>query len=259
MKYCVTFLLFTSTLCYGQIWEAEIMTGITGYKGDLTQNHFAVKTMRPAVGFNLKYNFDNTILLRGGILLGSLTGDDKYNKRDDLQARNLSFKTQLVELSLIAEYNLLEPDIFYAYPYIFGGIGLFKFDSYAYDDNHQKTYLHPLNTEGQGLPEYPDRKPYSKTQFCIPFGLGWKWRFSRQFEFVYEFGYRLMFTDYLDDVSKPYVDPQVLLAARGPKSVEMAFRSFHPMFEGDIRGNSEVNDWYYFHGIKLVMHLVKYR
>ena len=138
MKYCITLLLFTSTLCYGQIWEAEIMAGITGYKGDLTQNHFAVKTMRPAVGFNLKYNFDNTILLRGGILLGSLMGDDKYNKRDDLKARNLSFKTQLVELSLIAEYNLLEPDIFYAYPYIFGGIGMFKFDSYAYDNNHQK-------------------------------------------------------------------------------------------------------------------------
>ena len=69
----------------------------------------------------------------------------------------------------------------------------------------------------------------------------------------------MMFTDYLDDVSKPYVDPQVLLAARGPKSVEMAFRSLHPVVPGDIRGNREVNDWYYFHGVKLLLHLVKDR
>jgi len=257
MKCCVTVLLFVTTLCYGQKWEAEINAGLTGYKGDLTQKHFKVKTMRPGFGFNLKYNFDNTILLRGGILWGNLVGDDKYNKRDDLRARNLSFKTQIVEFNLIAEYNLLEPDIFYAYPYIFGGIGLFKFNSYAYDNANNKTYLHPLNTEGQGLAEYPDRKPYSKTQFCIPFGIGWKWRFAKQFEFNYEMGYRLLFTDYLDDVSKTYVDPQVLLAARGPKSVEMAFRSLHPVGEGDIRGHPDVNDWYYFNAVKLVIYLVK--
>lgn len=259
MKRCAIPLLFMTTLCYGQGWEAEISAGLSGYKGDLTQNHFAVKTMRPAAGFNLKYNFDNTILLRGGILWGSLEGNDSYNKRADLKARNLSFETQIVEYSLIGEYNLLEPDIFYAYPYIFGGIGMFKFNSYAYDNDHKKTYLHPLNTEGQGLAEYPDRKPYSRTQFCIPFGLGWKLKFSKRFEFIYELGYRLLFTDYLDDVSKPYVDPQVLLAGRGPKSVEMAYRSKLPVVAGDIRGNREVNDWYYFHGIKLLVHLDKYR
>jgi hypothetical protein len=259
MKCCMTVLLFVTTLCYGQKWEAEINAGLTGYKGDLTENPFAVKTMRPGLGFNLKYNFDNTILLRGGILWGNLTGDDKYNKRADLRGRNLSFTTQFLEFSLVAEYNLLEPDIFFAYPYIFGGIGLFKFNSYAYDNTHKKTYLHALNTEGQGLAQYPDRKPYSTTQFCIPFGIGWKWRFQKQLEFVYEMGYRMIFTDYLDDVSKPYVDPQVLLAERGPKSVEMAFRAQYPVGKGDIRGNSDVNDWYYFHTVKLVIYLVKER
>ena len=124
-------------LCYGQGWEAEIAAGITAYKGDLTQYHFKIKTVRPAAGFNIKYNFDNSVLLRAGILWGNLAGDDKYNKRADLRARNLSFKTQIVELNLILEYNLLEPDIFYAYPYLFGGIGMFKFNSYASDNNNQ--------------------------------------------------------------------------------------------------------------------------
>ena len=259
MKYCIALLLLVAKFCYGQGWEAEIVAGITAYKGDLTQYHIKTKTVRPAAGFNIKYNLDNSVVLRAGILWGNLAGDDKYNKRSDLRARNLSFRTQIVELNLIMEYNLLEPDIFYAYPYLFGGIGMFTFNSYAYDNNHVKTYLQPLNTEGQGLAEYPDRKHYSRTQFCIPFGIGWRWRFSPRFEFSYEMGYRLTFTDYLDDVSKPYVDPQILLAARGPKSVEMAFRSKVPVVEGDIRGNQNVNDWYFFHGFKLLMHLEKPR
>jgi hypothetical protein len=184
MKYCIALLLLVTKFCYGQGWEAEIVGGITAYKGDLTQNPITFKTVRPAAGFNIKYNLDNSIVLRAGILWGNLAGDDKYNKRADLRARNLSFKTQIVELNLIMEYNLLEPDIFYAYPYLFGGIGMFTFNSYAYDNNHIKTYLQPLNTEGQGLPEYPDRKPYSRTQICFPFGFGWKWQFSPRLEFA---------------------------------------------------------------------------
>ena len=45
----------------------------------------------------------------------------------------------------------------------------------------------------------------------------------------------------------------------GAKSVEMAFRSKVPVVEGDIRGNRNVNDWYFFHGFKLLMHLEKQR
>ena len=56
-------LLFVTTSCFGQSWEAEIIAGTSGYKGDLIQHHFALRSMRPAVGVNLKYNFDNAILL----------------------------------------------------------------------------------------------------------------------------------------------------------------------------------------------------
>ena len=264
MKLCLVLFLFVTGSCFGQTWEAEILAGFSGYKGDLIKAHFAVKSMRPAIGFNLKYNIDNSILLRAGISWMKVTGDDKNNKQVDLRARNLNFKSDIVEASLCVEYNLLEPDIFDAYPYIFGGIGVYHFNPYTYDDSNKKTYLHALSTEGQGLAAYPGRKPYSLTQFCLPFGAGWKWNFSKRYDIIYEIGYRLLFTDYLDDVSKTYVDPQLLLAARGPKAVEVAYRAQHsagsyPFQEGpgDQRGNPNVKDWYFFNGFKLLIHLGK--
>lgn len=242
-----------------QQWEAEVMVGVSGYKGDLIKRHSAFRSMRPAASFNLKYNIDNDILIRGGVMWGKVVGYDKYNKQADLKARNLSFQTNILELSLCAEYNLLEPEIFYGYPYIFGGVGLFLFDPYSYDNNNQKTYLRPLSTEGQGLDAYPDRKMYSRTQFCIPFGAGWKVKASPRLDIIYEVGYRILFTDYLDDVSTTYVDPQKLLAARGPKAVEMAYRAKPPFSQGEgaQRGNPNVNDWYFFNGVKLLVRFGK--
>jgi hypothetical protein len=264
MKFCLVLFLFVTGSCFGQTWEAEILAGVSGYKGDLIKHHFAVKSMMPAVGVNLKYNFDNFILLRAGISWLKVTGDDKNNKQVDLRARNLSFKSDIIEASLCVEYNLLEPEIFDAYPYIFGGIGVYHFNSYTYDDSNKKTWLRPLSTEGQGLAAYPGRKPYSQTQLCLPFGAGWKWNFSKRYDIIYEIGYRVLFTDYLDDVSKTYVDPQLLLAARGPKAVEVAYRAQHsagsyPFQEGpgDQRGNPNIRDWYFFSGLKLLIRLGK--
>jgi hypothetical protein len=256
MKRCLVLLLFFGTACMAQGWELELMAGTSRYKGDLTQSHFELRTMRPATAVNLKYNIANDFVVRAGIAWGQVTGNDKYNKQADLRARNLNFRTNIFEVSLVAEYNLLEPEIFYAYPYIFGGAGIFHFNPYTYDNNNKKTFLRPLSTEGQGLAAYPDRKPYSKTQFCLPFGAGWKWSFSKKYELSYEIGYRILFTDYLDDVSKTYVDPALLLAARGPKAVELAIRSKNPMGAGDVRGHSN-RDWYFFSGIKLMMRLQK--
>lgn len=242
-----------------QQWEAELMVGVSGYKGDLIKRHSAFRSMRPGVNFNLKYNIDNDFVIRGGVMWGKVVGNDKYNKQPDLKARNLNFQTNILELSLCVEYNLIEPEIFYGYPYIFAGAGLFRFDPYSYDNNNQKIYLRPLSTEGQGLGAYPNRKMYSKTQFCIPFGAGWKVNLSPRLDVIYEVGYRLLFTDYLDDVSTTYVDAQQLLAARGPKAVEMAYRAKSPFsqHEGAIRGNPKVNDWYFFNGVKMLVRFGK--
>jgi len=69
---------------------------------------------------------------------------------------------------------------------------------------------------------------------------------------------RKTFTDYIDDVSKTYVDQAILGAARGPRAVDLAFRSdelkdntlSYPS-EFTVRGGEKFKDWYYFSGITL--------
>jgi Domain of unknown function (DUF6089) len=259
MKFCLIFLLFLSTTCKGQGWQAEIMTGVTGYNGDLTQQAVLFKRMHPAFGFNIKYSSGDLIDLRGGIVYGRVSADDKDNKNADLKTRNLNFQSNILEFNLCAEFNLFDPELYPSFPYLFVGAGLFHFNPYTYDNDHKKTYLAPLSTEGEGLPEYPDRKKYSLTQVCLPIGAGWKINIKDKWEISYEFGYRILFTDYLDDVSKTYVDLEVLSIEKGPKSVEMAYRTQGIPFalQGQIRGNSKVKDRYFFSGLKLGVALGK--
>jgi hypothetical protein len=155
--------------------------------------------------------------------------------------------------------NLLEPDFFSVYPYVFMGIGLFHFNPYTHDNTGKRTFLQPLGTEGQGLAAYPNRKPYSLTQICLPFGGGVKINLDKSFDLEYELAGRSLFTDYLDDVSTTYVDKGALMSSSRLKTVELASRQSKPPYpvEGDIRGNPKVKDWYFITSLKLLMRLGK--
>jgi len=261
MKSFLVVFMFIANSCFAQQWQAEVMAGISGYNGDLTYQNVSFKTAGPAVNLNVKYLMPgNYILLRAGIGYGMISGNDKNNKDIGLKTRNLNFKTNILEGSLVAEINLLDPDYFEGLPYLFAGVGVFHFNPYTYDKNNKKTFLRPLGTEGQGLAEYPNRKMYSLTQFCIPFGGGWKLKINEKYDVIYELGFRYLFTDYLDDVSSTsYANPQTLLAQRGPTAVELAFRQndIPAPNEGNIRGNPKVKDWYYMTGVKLLIKLGK--
>jgi hypothetical protein len=49
-------------------------------------------------------------------------------------------------------------------------------------------------------------KKYHKFQVAIPFGIGVRYRLNQIMDFSAEIGFRYTFTDYLDDVSRNYVD-----------------------------------------------------
>src|SRR5262249_19248779 len=140
---------------------------------------------------------------------------DKFNK-PSLQPRNLSFETQILEWNVLAEYTLLDMDKKRFSPYVFAGAALYHFNPYTHDSVGNKVYLQPLSTEGEGLPQYPNEKEYSLTQFAVPMGAGVKLRITDNVILAYEIGFRKLFTDYLDDVSNKYVDETILLNARGP-------------------------------------------
>jgi hypothetical protein len=235
-----------------------VFGGFSNYQGDLQSKRLTLDQANAAFGLGLKYDITTHIAIRGGLSYGNLEASDARNKAS-LQARNLSFLSRLYEAHLLGEYTFADLDEKNISPYLFAGVAVYHFSPYTFDSLGRKFFLQPLSTEGQGLAQYPDRKPYKLNQFAIPFGGGIKYRLGNNVVLGFEIGIRKLFTDYLDDVSTTYVDPAALLAARGPKAVELSFRggekdgsATYPQV-GSVRGSPKIKDWYYFSGLTLAI------
>ncbi|MHA4842747.1 DUF6089 family protein [Flavitalea antarctica] len=229
--------------------------GFANYSGDLQTKRLTLDQSHGTFGLGLKLDITNHFSARAGFNYGRLEGNDKKNE-GLLKARNLNFQTGIVEGNLMIEYTLLDLSEKKFSPFAFAGVAIYHFNPYTYDTLGNRINLQPLGTEGQGLAQYPDRKPYNLTQFAIPFGAGVKLRVSDNVVLSYEIGLRKLFTDHLDDVSNTYVDQTLLNQARGPRAVEMAYRGGElkdgdPNYpaDGTTRGGPKYKDWYYFTGV----------
>lgn len=234
--------------------EVGVMVGASNYSGDLTPSKIGpiLKETHPAFGAFARYNISNHLAARLSFNYGSISGDDATSKVAGRANRNLSFRSNILEFGLTGEFNILgyQPynleKVFS--PYIFAGIALYKFNPKAkYEGDWIE--LQPLGTEGQGLTQYPERKPYNLTQFAVPFGGGLKYALNDSWNIGLEAGLRMTFTDYLDDVSTTYVSDAELLEARGEVAAALANRTGQPVTTDNGRGNPDNNDWYLFGGV----------
>jgi hypothetical protein len=152
--------------------------------------------------------------------------------------------------------------------YIFAGIGGFYYNPQAYFDaeNYQGTLLpeqlpasgwynlRPLRTEGQGF--FDTRDEYSQFSVAIPFGLGANFQITNNLAIGIQYGFRKTFTDYIDDVSKTYVDPAIYsLIFEEPSRIALAEYFANPSNNslsksvtapGQQRGNPYNTDAYMF-------------
>ena len=209
--------LFTSSSLNAQnavTQEGEFGFGIGAghYFGDLN-TRARLNRAKIAGTIFFRKNLGNYIAARLGATFAQLGYSDIYNTHNTyMNSRNLSFNTKVWELTLQGDFNFFrfmpgEPEYSFT-PYITLGAGVFSFDPYAYLRG-EKIMLRPLGTEGQGSALYPDRKQYSSMAICIPFGAGIKYAFNEKVNICFEVLHRFTNTDYLDDVSKTYVDPSV--------------------------------------------------
>lgn len=206
--------LFVSAQPEAVIQEGEFGFGLGAghYFGDLNTR---AKMNRPKIAATafFRKNFGNYIAVRVGASYAQLGYSDVYNDHNEyMKTRNLSFNSNVWELAVQGDFNFFrfmpgEPGYNFT-PYVTFGIGVFNYDPYAMLQG-QKYFLRPLNTEGQGSTLYPDRKPYGSMAFSIPFGAGIKYCINDRINIGFEIVHRVTGTDYLDDVSKTYVDPSV--------------------------------------------------
>lgn len=267
-------IIFPTSKSLGQnsiVQEGEFGIGIGAahYFGDLNPR---LRLNRPKIATSIFYrkNYGNYIALRVSGTFAQLGYSDMYNKYNYfMYHRNLSFNTNIWELAVQGDFNFFrfmpgEKEYNFT-PYITFGVGAFSYDPYAYL-NGQKIYLRPLGTEGQGSPLYPDRKPYGSMAICIPIGVGLKYSFNQRMNIGFEILYRFTTTDYIDDVSKTYVNP----AAFPPNpdgSPSNAFLLSDRSYElgtpigipGRQRGNSKQKDSYVTGLIYLAFNLQSYK
>jgi hypothetical protein len=263
--------------------EAGITIGPSNFLGDLggnagrgttflKDNNFPMTKL--TFGGHLTFNPSPLIGIRLALNYGTLEGDDAIIKaKGGLEEarlnRNLRFKSALWEGLLAAEifptvlFEENPDDVYHKLrPYGVIGVGAFHFNPQGKDPlTGNWVYLKPLSTEGEGFAEYPNRKPYSLTQVCIPMGLGLKYYFNENFAMGLEVIYRKTFTDYIDDVSTDYIDPALFdkyFGAGSPKA-QLARRIADQrlqVYPGDNkRGTPSNKDAYYTVGLKLSFRL----
>lgn len=209
--------------------------------------------------------YKNALVLRTEATWGVVKASDAVLKRNKASTggryeRNLNFRSTIFEISAVAE---IHPRYFKKYtvhqklprvsPYLLGGIGYFTFNPQS---KFEGTWvdLKPLSTEGQGFAEYPERKAYKLKQFNIPVGAGIKYKMNDAWNFSAECVYRILNTDYLDDVSTSYIDKNLfpnyinghqLAQALVLNDRHTELNPAHITNVGDTRGNPENNDAFF--------------
>ena len=242
---------------YDQRLFFNLSGGLINYGGDLQNKSFTLNQANVAYGIGATYQFWNNFSITASVMRGKIGATDAKGSPDHA-IRNLSFFSNITEGSAVFEASLFDvPGDQKFSPYVYEGIAFFHMNPYTFDPSGNKVYLQPLGTEGQGLPEYGNKKKYKLLQFAIPVGVGVKYALSDNVMISAEFGFRKTFTDYMDDVSGPgYADTAIIRAARGPLASKLSFRGdeLNPpqgLSNTIPRGNPGNKDVYYTCLVKL--------
>lgn len=243
--------------------EMGIFGGTSSYYGDLQERLFPKEGYRASGGLLYKYFVHPSLGFRFGANYASLYGADSISESPAVKKRNLNFQTNLFEVSAAVEASMIPVDFdeYKFSPYVFAGFCLFYYNPYTIGANDDKIYLRPLSTEGQGLRQYPDRKVYTLVNAGFPLGGGIKTLIGKTVLIGAEIGFRYTVTDYLDDVSKTYVNMDTLWAYKGKQSVDLSYRtdeltSWDKNYPNDgfKRGDNMKTDWYWFAGINVALY-----
>lgn len=252
----------------------SVMNSLTDIGGNKGIGKKFVKDLnlgKTSIGGGIFINamYKNAVGLRLEGTFGKLSSDDAVlagvtDIAKERYNRNVNFRTKITEFSLMAEihpllifinYENRESDPPRLSPYLLGGVGFYSFNPQA-NLNGKWVDLQPLSTEGQGFKEYPDRPVYKLQQLNIPVGLGLKYELSPLINVRGEYVYRVLNTDYLDDVSKDYIDPavysQYFTGTKLANAIALSDRQIRKVTgPGGKRGSAKQKDAYFSFNLKI--------
>ena len=241
----ISIFLLSINALHAQTHEIGLFGGASNYHGDLASEIVLGET-HPSGGVFYRYNFDQFWAYRPMLSFMTISGSDE--NYDEYRLRNLSFKSNIIELSNTIELNFQpfsnspyhNSSTFYA----FAGVAIMYHNPKA-ELRGEWHKLRSLNTEN-----LPTKDRYNLFQFAVPFGGGYKHSITRNFIVGLELGWRKTFTDYLDDVSTVYPDVSANYQFTD-RSWEVSESGNFIAEPGDMRGDPNLKDWYFQGGISL--------
>jgi len=215
---------FFINLSFSQDFKFNLALGGSNYQGDLANSY--ITALKPAFSGGFSYDIFQNIRLRTCLSYLQIGADDANSPKSGVIQRNLNFKSDIMEASELLEIDLLNSDDNNIVPYIFGGPSIFHFDPITTvkqtDINNfssyfpgvanplsvgQKIHLHDIGTEGQLFNQLSlntrtySNRAYNLTQSNWQLGGGVRIQLSEAISIAYEFSFRRLNTDYIDDVS----------------------------------------------------------
>lgn len=180
---------------------------------------------RWALGAFARRKINRTISVNAGLMYLRIQGGDHLSTNPARVGRNLNFRNDMFELYARPEFTLFQDNDL-------GGRGRYRTDFrlFAYVGvvaflsnpkgqlNHTGEFykLRDMSTE---------LVDYSNIGFAVPAGLGFHFTFKRRHRVGWDFGWRTTFTDYLDDASTVYADPNELPEGAGGLASQLAHQT----------------------------------
>jgi len=240
--------LFVFTMCVSQIIFAQrheigVFAGGANVIGDVGKanyiNPFPTRVekggsyMLPiSIGGLYRFNINPQMGFRANVSYSKVGAGDHVAKEQYKIERGASFKNNIVEGSLMFEYNFFnfnDAQESAQSPYIFVGIGAFSAKAREYDYDEGKNVI--------------IQKTKYNTDLSIPFGVGYKVRFNYNWVLGFETGVRYTNVDYIDYNKGKFTDRFLQAVNDGviPRDE----------YNKRIYGNTSNKDWYVLTGISL--------
>lgn len=267
MRKILLFALITSlpSFVFGQYKkEIGIIIGGASYLGEMggkakTRRDFVLDTKlaqtRTNEGFYFRYKVKPKVFVTATFNHGVLRGADTLSTNPGRNGRRLDFKNNIIELGVLGEYVFYQNNgmkgrggrgggrgkgskkDFRAY--VTGGIAWYHHNPKGTDADGNWVKLQPLGTEGQGTTGKASK--YKLSGFAIPLGAGFNYTLNRTYRLGLELGWRTTFTDYLDDVSTVYVNPERFEKPAGDNTSDLYKQKVYFYDKSDKRPDDDPN------------------
>lgn len=182
-------------------WEVGVFTGVAVYQGDIADSDFPIDDADFALGFSARNQMRENFAIYSNLMFTRLTGEDHEESAN--AARGFSFKTSLLEISVLGEYEPLGhlrqlrggKNKFFVSPFIYSGAAVAVVTPKPiFSNSYEELFSELIKMD--------DKESKSATGLVFPLGMGVKFDFGKNFILQSQGSARVPFSDYVDGISQ---------------------------------------------------------